>query len=119
MYKQFLINKYFKKLCNAKFFKNDEDAIIGRAKDVIKCLQDGVTYVKDPINEVNEENRDFLVEETALLIKDIQNDYHNMNNVIGLTNHPMLGFYVLQDKTDLYNELKEYYEEMEEKDDEY
>ena len=45
MFKQFFINKYFKKLSNTKFFRNDEDAIIGRAKDVIKNLQDQISYV--------------------------------------------------------------------------
>ena len=36
MFKQFFINKYFQKLSNTKFFRNDENAIIGKAKDVIK-----------------------------------------------------------------------------------
>ena len=36
MFKQFFINKYFQKLSNTKFFRIDENAIIGKAKDVIK-----------------------------------------------------------------------------------
>ena len=35
MFKQFFINKYFQKLSNTKFFRNDENAIIGKAKDII------------------------------------------------------------------------------------
>ena len=42
MFKQFFINKYFQKLSNTKFFKNDENAIIGKAKDVIKNLQNQI-----------------------------------------------------------------------------
>lgn len=33
---QNLINYYFKQLCDDKFFENNEEVIIGKAKDVIK-----------------------------------------------------------------------------------
>lgn len=115
MFKQFFINKYFQKLSNTKFFRNDENAIIGKAKDIIKNLQDQIYYVENPHNDIDEENRDFIVEEANSLIEEIQKEYRNKNNVIGLYNHPMAGFYVLQDKYTLYKDLKEYYNELEEK----
>ena len=58
MFKQFFINKYFQKLSNTKFFRNDENAIIGKAKDIIKNLQDQIYYVENPHNDIDEENRD-------------------------------------------------------------
>jgi hypothetical protein len=115
MFKQFFINKYFQKLSNTKFFRNDENAIIGKAKDVIKNLQNQIHYVENPHNDIDEENRDFIVEEANSLIEEIQKEYRNKNNVIGLYNHPMAGFYVLQDKYTLYKDLKDYYNELEEK----
>lgn len=115
MFKQFFINKYFKKISNTKFLKNDEDAIIGRAKDVIKNLQDQINYVENSHNDIDEENRDFIVEESNFLIEEIKKEHHNKNDVIGLNNHPMEGFYVLQDTDALYEDLKDYYNELEEK----
>ena len=40
MLKQFFINRYFHKLRTEKFFKNDDEEIIGKAKDVIQNLKD-------------------------------------------------------------------------------
>ena len=54
MFKQFFINKYFQKLSNTKFFRNDENAIIGKAKDIIKNLQDQhqkVAMLGDGLND--------------------------------------------------------------------
>lgn len=114
MFKQFFINKYFKKLSNTKFFRNDEDAIIGKAKDVIKNLQDQISYVENSYNDIDEENKSMIIADVNLLIKEIQKKYHNKNNVVGLYNHPMAGFYILQDKNMLYKDLKDYYKELEE-----
>lgn len=113
MFKQFFINNYFKKLSNTKFFRNDEDAIIGKAKDVIKNLQDQINYVENLHNDISEENKNMIITGANLLIKEIQQHYHNKNNVVGLYNHPMAGFYVLQDKYTLYKDLKDYYNELE------
>ena len=57
----------------------------------------------DIINLLNNNNK----------IEEIQKEYRNKNNVIGLYNHPMAGFYVLQDKYTLYKDLKDYYNELE------
>ena len=84
-----------------------------QAKDIIKNLQDQIYYVENPHNDIDEENRDFIVEEANSLIEEIQKEYRNKNNVIGLYNHPMAGFYVLQDKYILYKDLKDYYNELE------
>lgn len=113
MFKQFFINNYFKKLSNTKFFRNDEDAIIGRAKDVIKNLQDQINYVENLHNDISEENKNMIITGANLLIKEIQQHYHNKNNVVGLYNHPMSDFYILQDKSILYEDLKAYYKELE------
>lgn len=112
---QNLINKYFNKLCSDKFFKNDEECIIGKAKDVIKNLEQQAEYVNNPKNNVDEENIVFITNEVKILIKEIQDTYSNCNDVIEIALHPMAGFYVLQEKETLFKELKEYYEEMEEK----
>ena len=84
MFKQFFINKYFQKLSNTKFFRNDENAIIGKAKDIIKNLQDQIYYVENPHNDIDEENRDFIVEEANSLIEEIQKEYPKVD--IKLTN---------------------------------
>ena len=61
MFKQFFINKYFKKLSNTKFFRNDEDAIIGKAKDVIKNLQDQISYVENIYNDIDEKYKNIII----------------------------------------------------------
>lgn len=115
MLKQFFINRYFHKLCTEKFFKNDDEEIIGKAKDVIQNLKDQIEYVKNPKNEVDEEDMKFIIDEATALIKEIDKTYFFKNNVIGLFVHPMAGFYVLRDKKSLFEDLKEYYDELEEK----
>lgn len=115
MLKQFFINRYFHKLCNEKFFKNDDEEIIGKAKDVIQNLKDQIEYVKNPKNEVDEEDMNFVIDEATALINEIDKTYFLKNNVIGLFVHPMAGFYVLQSKKSLFEDLKEYYDELEEK----
>ena len=67
------------------------------------------------INSINDENATFITLETTSLIEEIQKKYHNLNNVIGIFYHPMADFYTLQDKNKLFDTLKEYYNESEEK----
>ena len=114
MLKQILINKYFYKLSTGKFFKNDDDAMIGRAKDVIHNLKDNIEYLNILENDDLKEDIININNETIELIKEINRKYFNKNNVIGLFNHPMAGFYVLQEKGELYEYLKEYYDELKE-----
>lgn len=109
------INKYFNKLCKDKFFKNNDEVIIGKAKDVINNLYDQIEYVNNPKNEMNTEDIEFITDEATKLINEIDNTYSNKDDVIMISFHPMAGFYMLQDKKALYEELKEYYEELEEK----
>lgn len=111
MLKQFFINRYFKKLSNTPYLQNDDECIIGKAKDVIKELANQINY----INSINDENATFITLETTSLIEEIQKRYHNLNNVIGIFYHPMADFYTLQDKNKLFDTLKEYYNESEEK----
>lgn len=115
MLKQFFINRYFHKLCKEKFLKNDEETIIGKAKDVIQYMNEQINYVNNPENKIDEEDIEFIVTETGLLIEEINKIYFFKNNVIGLSSHPMSGFYVLQDRKKLLEDLKEYYEEKESK----
>ena len=42
---QELINEFFDKLCKNKFFKNDDEEIIGKVKDVIQNLNEQIEYV--------------------------------------------------------------------------
>ena len=44
----------------------------------------------------------------------IREKHKNQNDVVGIYVHPMATFYMLEEIDDLYKELKEYYEEMEE-----
>lgn len=112
---QDLINEYFNKLCSNKFFKNDEEVIIGKAKDVIKELEEQLEFVNSPEMSFDVDSILFMTNEVKLLINDIQDTYSNDNDVIEIALHPMSGFYVLQKKETLFEELKEYYEELEEK----
>lgn len=114
LYMQKLINKYFKKLCSEKFLICDDEVIIGKSKDVIENLKSEIKYVNNSENNIDKENAEFITNEAKGLIKIIQKDYPNKNDVIKLKVHPMTDFYVLQTRKDLYDELKEYYEEMEE-----
>lgn len=110
------INKYFEKLCSDIFFKNDDEVIIGRVKNVINNLNKQLDYSKKELDPVEEqEELAFITEETEDLIQEIKDTYLNENDVMMLSFHPMAGFYVLCDKKKLLQELKEYYDEMEEK----
>lgn len=110
------INKYFEKLCADIFFKNDDETIIGSAQNVINNLNEQLEYSKKELDPVEEkEELEIITEETDDLIQEIKDTYLNLNDVIMLSFHPMAGFYVLCDKKKLLQELKEYYEELEEK----
>lgn len=111
---QKLINKYFCKLCTEKFFKNDDENIIGKVKDVIENLEEQIKYVNNPKNKICQEDIEFIVNAANELIKEINANYTNKNDVIGINLHPMAGFYMLQPKETLFEELKEDYEELEE-----
>lgn len=111
---QELINEFFDKLCKNKFFKNDEEEIIGKAKDVIQNLNEQIEYVMNEENEISEEEREAIVDEATKLIQIINNKYSNKDDVIWLNSSPMDNFYYLQEKESLYEELKKYYEELEE-----
>ena len=112
MFKQFFINKFFNKLTSEVFFQNDDEAVIGKAKDVIQCLKDQMEYVKNPGNDINKEEAMNIIDNSNNLIQEIENTYHNKNNVVGIVNSPMAGFFVLQDKKSLYLDLKEYYDDI-------
>ena len=112
---QELINEFFDKLCKNKFFKNDDEEIIGKAKDVIQNLNEQIEYVMNEENEISKEERYAIVDEARKLIQKINNNYSNKDDVILLNNSPMDNFYDLQEKESLYEELKEYYEGLEER----
>lgn len=112
MFKQFFINRFFNKLTSEDFFQNDDEAVIGKAKDVIQSLKDQIEYVKNPDHEFDKEEATNIIDNSNDLINEIENTYHNKNNVVGIVNSPMAGFFVLQDKKSLYLDLKEYYEDM-------
>lgn len=112
---QELINKYFNKLCKDKFFKNNDEKIIGKAKDVINNLNRQIEYANNIENEISEEDRKFIISESIKLIQEINITYPNKDDIIMVALHPMAGFYVLQEQETLFEELKEYYEELEEK----
>ena len=112
---QKLINKYFNELCKEKFFKEDDEVLIGKAKDVIDNLTSQIEYAKDPANALNECDIEFVVNEATDLIQEINKHYQDKDDVIEIALHPMSGFYVLQDKEKLLEELQDYYEELEEK----
>ena len=108
------INEYFKKLTNKKFFKYDDEVIIGKAKDVISDLKKQIKYIKNKKNKIDKEEAEYLAQEAKDLIEEIKEKYKNGNDVIEIYLHPMDNFYCLIEKKYLYEELKEYYEEMKE-----
>lgn len=108
------INEYFNKLCSEKFFKYDDEEIIGKVKDVIDDLKQQYEFVNNPDNDVDKEDIEFITNEVINLINEIKNTYSNENDVIKIEVHPMAGFYTLVNKEVLFEELKEYYEELEE-----
>ena len=112
---QELIDKYFNALCKDKFFKNDDEKIIGKAIDVIDNLNSQIEYANNPENALDECDKEFIVNEATDLIQEISKNYPNKEDVIKIAFHPMAEFYVLQDKEVLLEELQEYYEELEEK----
>ena len=65
---QELINEFFDKLCKNKFFKNDDEEIIGKVKDVIQNLNEQIEYVMNEKNEISKEERDAIVDEARKLI---------------------------------------------------
>ena len=111
---QDLINEYFSKICSDKFFKNDEEVIIGKAKDVIENLKQQSEYVKNSENNIDKENIEFITNEIKILIKEIQDTYLNDNDIIKIELNPMAGFYLLSEQDRLLEELKQYYDELEE-----
>jgi len=111
---QKLINEYFTKLCSKKFFIDDDEEIIGKVKDVIENLEKQIKYINNPKNNICQEDIESIVSEANELIKEINTKYTKKNDVIGIKLHPMAGFYVLQSKETLFEELKEYYEDLEE-----
>lgn len=111
MNKQKLINKYFKKLTSDKFFKNDDETIIGKAGDVIDEICKQTEILKDSSDEYEA----FIFSETNSLVKEIKDTYSDMNDVIMISFHPMVGYYSLIEINDVYEELKEYYDELEDK----
>ena len=113
---QNLINFYFSKLCDGKFFKNDDEIIIGRAKDVIENLKQQAEFVKNPDNNIDEEEIKFITDEVKSLINEIEKKYFDTDDVIEISLSPMAGFYMLVNTKDLLEELKEYYDELEGKD---
>ncbi len=113
---QNLINFYFSKLCDSRFFKNDDEVIIGKAKDVIENLKQQAEFVKNPENNIDEEEIEFITDEVESLINEIEEKYSNTDDVIEISLSPMAGFYMLVDTEDLLEELKEYYDDLELKD---
>lgn len=114
MFKQFFINRYFNKITTEEFFRNDDEAVIGKAKDVIEQLKSYTEDLKKKEDEFDLEELNIWITENEDLINNIEQKYHNKNDVIGIYYHPMAGTFLLQDKDELYEELKEYYKEMKE-----
>lgn len=107
---QKLIKYYYSKLNSKDFFINDDEEIIGRAKDVIKTLRQELKFAQNLRNGLDEEEIEFLQNETEKLIKEINNNYYKKDIIRIYISH-MAGFYVLQNEQDLYEDLKEYIEE--------
>lgn len=66
---QKLINKYFSKLCTEKFFKNDDQNIIGKVKDVIRNLEEQIKFVNNPKNEICQEDIEFITNAACRFVK--------------------------------------------------
>ena len=107
------INFYFSKLTKGTFFKNNEDEMIGKVKDVIQRLKENYDNMLERKDEFEEEELEYIGTSTTALIEEIKKKYKNEDDVIGLSVSPMDNFYFLQERSELHEELKEYYDELE------
>lgn len=112
---QELINMYFYKVCSEKFINNNDELIIGKAEDIVQDLKEQIKYVQKSENKLDESEIEMITDELNELITEIDNKYYNKKDIIGVTLHPMSESYTLLDKEVVYEELKEYYDELEEK----
>ena len=67
MFKQFFINRYFNKIANEEFFRNDEEAVIGKAKDVIEQLKEHMESYKNSKDEDIEQLEEWIAEDEDLI----------------------------------------------------
>lgn len=114
MLKQIFINKYFNKLTTDEFLQNDEDAVIGKAKDVIEQLKEHMEGYKKAIEENDKEVLEEWITEDEELISEIEKEYPNKEDIVGIAYHFMAGTFLLQDRSELLEDLKKRYKEMKE-----
>lgn len=101
------VNDYAKVVYGDELY-SQEETIYGKLSDVISELRENQEHVNNPKNEVDEETKEFINEETDELVKDLQ-EHHNLKDFVYLNLHPMSGFFVENDISNLLEELQQEY----------
>ncbi len=101
------VNDYAKLVYGDELY-SQEETIYGKVSDVISKLRENQEHINNPKNEVDEENKEFINEETDELVEDLQT-YHDLNDFVYLHLHPMSGFYVENEVSDLLEDLQQEY----------
>lgn len=103
---QKLINRYYKKVCDDKFFIYEGDEIIGKVKYILPELE---SFANDTEKHkyLDEENMNLILHETNKLIKHIKKNL-NKNDVIYIAS---IDYFHLVKKWYLYKYLKAHYKE--------
>lgn len=76
-------------------------------------MKENVHYVKNPKNNIDKSEAKYIINETRYLLKELRNKDIKADDVVYLSYHPMSDFYALQSTETLYNELKDYIEDLE------
>lgn len=101
------VNDYAKVIYGDKLYSEEEN-IYGKVSDVVSKLRENQEHINNPKNEVDEETKDFINEETDELVEELQN-YHDLQDFVYLHIHPMSGFFVENDMSNLLEDLQQEY----------
>lgn len=101
------VNDYAKVVYGNKLYSQEEN-IYGNVADVISKLRENQEYVNNPKNKIDEENKEFINEETNELVENLQT-YYDLQDFVYLHLHPMSGFYVEEDVSNLLEDLQQEY----------
>lgn len=87
---------------------NQNEEIYGKVNDVISVLRENQEHINNPKNEVAEEMQEFINEETDELVDNLK-QYHDSQDFVYLRIHPMSGFFVKNDISNLLEDLQKDY----------
>lgn len=88
----------------------DDENMRGKVEDIIKELKKNQEYINTPENDIDEEMKEFLNSETDTLVKSLEEN-HDSQDYIELFEHPMAGFFVERDSSEILQDLLQEYME--------